>query len=169
MRGVSTMLSTRRLWGPQGFAELLQTLQDATHLSHDEACAWLGDFVPEPFSADDINRRLPVTERSGKKKWIHFRWACPKFCGRAFTSGRGIPSLTRNGREATINNNGSEARGITRRCEVWPSNGFASFSVAGKIVSLMTRADIWPRSPNETHRSLRSLLGQSCEIFVDTL
>jgi hypothetical protein len=33
----------------------------------------------------------------------------------------------------------------------------------------MTRADIWPRSPNETHRSLRSLLGQSCEIFVDTL
>ena len=23
--------------------------------------------------------------------------------------------------------------------------------------------------PNETHRSLRSLLGQSCEIFVDTL
>jgi hypothetical protein len=24
-------------------------------------------------------------------------------------------------------------------------------------------------SPNETHRSLRSLLGQSCEIFVDTL
>jgi transposase len=21
----------------------------------------------------------PVTERSGKKKWVHFRWACPKF------------------------------------------------------------------------------------------
>jgi transposase len=111
----------------------------------------------------------PVTERSGKKKWIHFRWACPKFCGRAFTSGRGIPSLTRNGREATINNSGTGARGTTRRCEGWPSNGFASSFVAGKIGSLMTRADIWPRSPNETHRSLRSLVGQSCEIFVDTL
>jgi hypothetical protein len=44
--------------GPQGFAELLQALQDATHPSHDEACEWLGDFVPESFSADDINRRL---------------------------------------------------------------------------------------------------------------
>jgi len=49
------------------------------------------------------------------------------------------------------------------------SNGFASFSDAGKIGWLMTRADIWPRSPNETHRSLRSLVQQSCEIFVDTL
>lgn len=44
--------------GPQGFAELLQALQDANHPSHDEACEWLGDVVPESFSADDINRRL---------------------------------------------------------------------------------------------------------------
>jgi len=33
----------------------------------------------------------------------------------------------------------------------------------------MTRADISRRSPNETRRWLRSLVGQSCEIFVDTL
>ena len=26
----------------------------------------------------------PVTERSGKKKWIHFRWACPKFLRQTF-------------------------------------------------------------------------------------
>jgi transposase len=26
----------------------------------------------------------PVTERSGKKKWIHFRWACPKFLRQSF-------------------------------------------------------------------------------------
>jgi hypothetical protein len=63
------------------------------------------------------------------------------------------------------------ARSGSRNClnarvrEVWRSNGFASSFVAGKIGSLMTRADIWPRSPNETHRSLRSLLGQSCEIL----
>jgi hypothetical protein len=44
--------------GPQGFAELLQALQDANHPSHDEACEWLGDFVPESFSADEVNRRL---------------------------------------------------------------------------------------------------------------
>jgi hypothetical protein len=44
--------------GPQGFAGLLQALQDANHPSHDEACEWLGDFVPESFSADEVNRRL---------------------------------------------------------------------------------------------------------------
>ena len=44
--------------GPQGFAELLQALQDANHPSHAEASEWLGDFLPESFSADEINRRL---------------------------------------------------------------------------------------------------------------
>lgn len=44
--------------GPQGFADLLQALQDTNHPSHDEACEWLGDFVPESFSRDEINRRL---------------------------------------------------------------------------------------------------------------
>ena len=38
---------------PKGFAELLQALQDANHPSHDEACEWLGNFVPESFSADE--------------------------------------------------------------------------------------------------------------------
>jgi hypothetical protein len=26
----------------------------------------------------------PVTEQSGKKKWVHFRWACPKFLRQSF-------------------------------------------------------------------------------------
>jgi transposase len=26
----------------------------------------------------------PVTERSGKKKWVHFRWACPNFLRQTF-------------------------------------------------------------------------------------
>lgn len=26
----------------------------------------------------------PVTETSGKKKWVHFRWACPKFLRQSF-------------------------------------------------------------------------------------
>jgi transposase IS116/IS110/IS902 family protein len=26
----------------------------------------------------------PVTERSGKKKWVHFRWAAPKFPRQSF-------------------------------------------------------------------------------------
>jgi hypothetical protein len=44
--------------GPQGFAELLQALQDANHPSHEEVSEWLGDYDPESFSADEINRRL---------------------------------------------------------------------------------------------------------------
>src|SRR5439155_9018034 len=44
--------------GPQGFAELLQALQDANHPSHDEACEWLSDFVRESLSANGVNRRL---------------------------------------------------------------------------------------------------------------
>ena len=44
--------------GPQGFAELLNALGDANHPGHDEACEWLGDYVSESFSSDDINRRL---------------------------------------------------------------------------------------------------------------
>jgi hypothetical protein len=44
--------------GPQGFAEILQALQDAAHPSHDEAREWLGDFIPESFSPDEVNRRL---------------------------------------------------------------------------------------------------------------
>ena len=26
----------------------------------------------------------PVTESSGKRKWVHFRWACPKFLRQSF-------------------------------------------------------------------------------------
>src|SRR5262249_5835675 len=26
----------------------------------------------------------PVTARSGKRKWVHFRWACPKFVRHSF-------------------------------------------------------------------------------------
>ena len=44
--------------GPLGFAELLRVFQDANDPRHDEVCEWLGDYVPESFSADEINRRL---------------------------------------------------------------------------------------------------------------
>jgi hypothetical protein len=44
--------------GSTGFSELLKVLQDSTHPEHDDIREWAGDFVPESFSADDINRRL---------------------------------------------------------------------------------------------------------------
>ena len=38
-------------------------------------------------SADEVqiySGVAPITERSGKKKWVHFRWACPKFLRQSF-------------------------------------------------------------------------------------
>lgn len=49
--------------GPPRFAELLQGRQDANHPSHQEACEWLGNFVAESFSTDEINRRLRRRKR----------------------------------------------------------------------------------------------------------
>jgi hypothetical protein len=109
----------------------------------------------------------PVTERKEEVGTFSLG-VSESSCGRAFARGLVILSLTRIGFEATIDSSGSAARGTARRCESWLSNGSASFSVAGQIGWFMTKANIWPRSPNETHRSLR-LLGRSCEISVDTL
>jgi len=44
--------------GAQGFAELLNAIRDSNHPRHEEVGEWLGDFDPESFSADGINRRL---------------------------------------------------------------------------------------------------------------
>ena len=52
--------------GPQGFAELLQIFQDTNDPRHEEVCEWLGDFVPEFFSADQVNRRLRRRKRKQK-------------------------------------------------------------------------------------------------------
>jgi hypothetical protein len=38
-------------------------------------------------SAEEVQKHsgiAPVMERSGKKKWVHFRWACPKFLRQSF-------------------------------------------------------------------------------------
>jgi len=49
--------------GPQGFAELIEALGDANHAGHREVGEWLGDFVPESFSVEDINRKLRRRKR----------------------------------------------------------------------------------------------------------
>jgi len=111
----------------------------------------------------------PVTERSGKKKWVHFRWACPKFLRQTVHEWAGHSVAHSQWARSYYQQQRERGKGHHAAVRGLASNGFASSFVAGKIGSLMTRADIRPRSPNETHRSLRSLLGQSCEIFVDTL
>jgi transposase len=49
--------------------------------------AALGSQRDRYGSAEEVQRYsgiAPVTERSGKKKWVHFRWACPKFLRQSF-------------------------------------------------------------------------------------
>ena len=88
----------------------------------------------------------PVTESSGKRKWVHFRWACPKFRGKAFMNGRGIPSSNRNGLEFTTSNNAEKAILTMQPYGHWHLNGSVSYFVAGKTELPTMRTDTWPRS-----------------------
>ena len=134
--------------------------------------AALGSQRDRYASAEEVQKYsgiAPVTERSGKKKWVHFRWACPKFLRQSFHEWAGHSIAHSPWARSYYQQQRERGMGHHAAVRGWPSNGFALFFVAGKIGWLMTRADIWRRSPNETHRSLRLPLGQSCEIFVDTL
>jgi transposase len=49
--------------------------------------AALGSQRDRYGSADEVqiySGVAPITVRSGKKKWVHFRWACPKFLRQSF-------------------------------------------------------------------------------------
>src|SRR5262249_26173350 len=98
-------------------------------------------------SADELQTYsgiAPVTERSGKRKWVHFRWACfPSSCGKVFTNGPVTRLRNRFGPEPTINNNEIGAATTMQQYERWRSNGFAFYSVAGKIGSPMTKINTW--------------------------
>jgi hypothetical protein len=54
--------------GSQGFAELLNALRDANHPGHEEVSEWLGDYDPESFSADEVNRRLHRRKKLTRQK-----------------------------------------------------------------------------------------------------
>lgn len=46
-----------------------------------------------PLTASEIpcySGIAPVTESSGKQKWIHWRWACPKFLRQTFHEWAGL-------------------------------------------------------------------------------
>jgi len=75
----------------------------------------------------------------------------------------------RHGLGPTTSNSDAGATTTTQRCERWLSNGFALYSVAGKIGSPMTKADTWRRWRGEAHHSANSskLACEVCEIPVD--
>jgi hypothetical protein len=42
------------------------------------------DLLIESARHQAFSGIAPVTESSGKRKWVHFRWACPKFLRQSF-------------------------------------------------------------------------------------
>jgi len=52
-------LRQRVFSGVWGYAELLQSIQDASHPDYEEQREWLGeDFDPEAFDLEDVNESL---------------------------------------------------------------------------------------------------------------
>jgi transposase len=83
-------------------------------------------------SAADIQKYsgiAPVTERSGKKQWVHWRWLRRQ-------------STSRIGRGHTTDNNAKRAAPIRPLCELWHSSGSAFCTVAGKHEHRKTRRSI---------------------------
>lgn len=55
--------------GPFGYQSLLEALSDPKHREHKTMREWIGgDFDPEAFSLDDVNRRLASLQRRVAKK-----------------------------------------------------------------------------------------------------
>ena len=66
---------------------IFQSLPGAGAALAPRLLAALGSQRDRYGSANDVQNYsgiAPVTERSGKKKWVHFRWACSKFLRQSF-------------------------------------------------------------------------------------
>ncbi len=53
--------------GPHGYQELLEKLFDPRHPEHQEMREWAGDFAPEQFSLEVVNRSLVRLNRARKR------------------------------------------------------------------------------------------------------
>jgi hypothetical protein len=66
---------------------IFQSLPGAGAALAPRLLAALGSQLDRYTSAAEVQRYggiAPVTERSGKRKWVHFRWASPKFLRQSF-------------------------------------------------------------------------------------
>jgi hypothetical protein len=52
--------------GIPGFYDLVEALNDPNHERHEEMLDWIGDFDPQAFSVDKVNRVLTPARRRGK-------------------------------------------------------------------------------------------------------
>ena len=80
----------------------------------------------------------PVTEQSGKQRWVHWRWACPKFLRQSFHEFAGHSRHWCRWAKALYQRLRRRAKAIMPPCGCWRSNGFGSCFIAGKLAPVMT-------------------------------
>ena len=98
----------------------------------------------------------PVTESSGKKRWVHWRLRCPKFLRQTFVewAAKTIQLLDPSGPALTIGSSGP--RGVHTRPPYghWPSSGSAFSIAVGKRERHMMSPRISNRLAAGVHRYL---------------
>ena len=116
---------------------ILQSLPGAGSALAPRLLAALGSQRDRYGSAEEVQKHsgiAPVMEKSGKKKWVHFRWACPKFLRQSFHEWAGHSMSQSTWARAYYQQ--QRGRGKDHHaavCAPWPSNGFASYFDAGMI------------------------------------
>ena len=62
----------------------------------------------------------PVTERSGKKSWVHWRWQCPRFFVRPSSNVPAKRSINRSGLALTTTSDAPREVPTKPPCAPWP-------------------------------------------------
>ena len=73
----------------------------------------------------------PVTQRSGKKSWVHWRWQCPTFVRQTFVEWAAQPITNPSGLAPFTSSSVPKAAHIKSRYARSRSSGSVSFIAAG--------------------------------------
>jgi transposase len=96
------------------------------------------DRFPTAYALQCFAGVAPVTERSGKKNWVHWRYSCNVFTRQSFVEWRLRASPSRSGPGPSTSAPGRGARPVTPPSAPWLSSGSASCSGAGKTAARTT-------------------------------
>ena len=94
---------------------------------------------PNTASIQSCSGIAPVREASGKREWVHVRWACPKFIKQTFQEWAQHSMARCAWAHKHYDAQEPTAKVTKRQSAVSPLSGFAFSSGAGKIGCPMTR------------------------------
>jgi hypothetical protein len=131
--------------------------------------AALGSQRDRYGSAEEVQKHsgiAPVTQKSGKKKWVHFRWACPKFLRQSFHEWAGhsiAQSVWVRAYYQQQRDQGKDHHAAVRAL------AFKWIRIVFRCWQDRVRTNIWRRWPSEARRSVPFSPRQQhpCAILVD--